>query len=204
MSARRRTPSKFAWRTHPTGIFAKILLWLVAQQAAEASGCRIVKVPRNLLWDEVVTRMPYLPTVWADATGHPLTPGVLWNRLYYFYKTHQPGGGRGPLVDGVSPEHPTRSARLKPYVAGVRAVFEHHEGRIPRELAEWVCSDPAPTADDVLAKRRAALGATARHEQLCSASRIASSLLETSPSVARHVLPKGWHKEWRSDKPAQK
>jgi hypothetical protein len=37
-------------------------------------------------------------------------------------------------------------------VVGVRAVFEHHVGVIPRDFATWLCSDPVPTVDEVLAK----------------------------------------------------
>jgi hypothetical protein len=73
----RSTPSKFGWRTHPVGKCAKILIWLVAQEAAERSHGRVASIPRNTLWGEVVTpRMPYLPDLWAEHTGRPLTPSV--------------------------------------------------------------------------------------------------------------------------------
>ncbi len=145
------SPSKFAWRTHPIGKFAKILTWLVAQQTADRLRCRVSEVPRGPLWTAVVEqRMPYLPAVWAEATGRPLTPSVLHNRLYYMFREHSAFGG--PLVDTVSAEHPTRSARLRPYVAGVRVCFERISGEIPRELVEAVCADPAPPIEEVLAR----------------------------------------------------
>src|SRR5689334_14333418 len=92
------SPSKFGWATHPLGIFAKITIWWAGQHLADQRGCRVVQVPRNTLWDEVVSRLPYLPTIWADATGRPLTPGIVANRLYYMFRTHQPGGGPGALI----------------------------------------------------------------------------------------------------------
>lgn len=89
----RSNPSKFGWATTPIGRCGKLMIWLAGQQLADKRGCRVVQVPRNTLWDEVVARLPYLPTIWADATGRPLTPDIVWNRLYYMFRTHQPGGG---------------------------------------------------------------------------------------------------------------
>lgn len=149
----RSTPSKFTWRDHPIGKFAKILCYLVGQQAAEKSHGRNSAIPRSTLWAEVVTkRMPYLPDVWARATGRPLTPGTLHNRLYYMYREHQNGGGPGRLIETVSAEHPTRSARLRPYVPGVRLCFEQITGEIRCELAEWICAEPAPSVDAIRTK----------------------------------------------------
>jgi hypothetical protein len=150
-SGKHHTPSKFGWTTHPLGIHGKILAWLVAQRLADARGCRVVQVSRGALWAEVTRRLPDLPRVWEAATGRLMTPDLLWNRVYYMFRTHQ-RSGPGPLVEGVSAEHPTRSARLKPYVASVRALFESYDGALPRELAEWACSEPAPSADEVRAR----------------------------------------------------
>jgi hypothetical protein len=68
------------------------------------------------------------------------------------YRQHQSGGGPGRLIETVSAEHPTRSARLRPYVPGVRLCFEQITGEIRRELAEWVCAEPAPSVDAIRTK----------------------------------------------------
>jgi len=160
---RKRKPgagaTKFSWREHPVGRFAKILVWLVAttkaDDAALAAGAsfKAFGITAQWLWSEVVEkRMPYLPELWLEETGRPLESGTLHNRLFYMYREHRKAGGAGRLVKTLSGEHPTRSLRLKPYLPGVRICFERIDREIPRDLAEWVCSEPAPSVDDVLAK----------------------------------------------------
>jgi len=150
-----RVATTFSWRDHPVGKLAKILCYLVGQQAAEKSHGRVSAIPRSTLWAEVVTkRMPYpsCPPYGPRAPGDRSRRARSTIALYYMYREHQNGGGPGRLIEAVSGEHPTRSLRLRRYVAAVRICFERIGGEIPRDLAEWVCSEPAPSGDDVLAK----------------------------------------------------
>jgi hypothetical protein len=65
--------------------------------------------------------------------------------LYYFYRSHA-GSGPGRLVEEVSVEHPTRSERLRPYVPGVRTLFEEGPSPLPLDLAEWIGEAPRSPA----------------------------------------------------------
>jgi hypothetical protein len=76
------------------------------------------------LFREVNARLPEYASLYRQLTGKPLTKQICYNRWYMkSVYTNGPKGTHGKGRPGQSPEHYTKSKRLRPCVPDVEAAF---------------------------------------------------------------------------------
>lgn len=123
---KKREETKYPWVRNPQGRVMKLLIGLIGDNVAGPS----LVFERNFseqgatgerLYGELTRICPFAVQEYESKAGVPLTPHIVFQRYHkMYYKNGKRGKGGVPEP---SPEHYSRSPKLKPLIGPVDAIF---------------------------------------------------------------------------------
>jgi hypothetical protein len=128
---RQRTGPVTQWLRMGWGRFAKCLLTLISEEKVKVGETYSRKfresgLSESYLYERITYFMPWLPRLYLNARGKPLTPGIVYDRWHKQLYNTRSGSGNSYTV-GQSHEHARNDKRLIPLLSYVEELYK--EGR---------------------------------------------------------------------------